>query len=177
MLVEILFHNKRLLEHRKTEVKYLSPRPDAAPLVHERALEIIGVMRLQGKTALDLGTGEGAFAEALLRRGASFVVCVDKDPSRFKLKSNPFTSLIVTDLDYGLPFRDSAFDIVTAIEVIEHLFNIGLFVREIHRVLKSNGIFLMTTPNVEHILSRLYFLFTGRLWQFFKGSEWKHVTG
>ncbi len=42
---------------------------------------------------------------------------------------------------------DAAFDIVVAVEVLEHVEDDAAFVREVHRVLKPGGAFLMTTPN------------------------------
>jgi SAM-dependent methyltransferase len=43
------------------------------------------------------------------------------------------------------------FDCVTAVEVLEHITQDADFVREVHRVLKPGGIFLMTTPNGQCI--------------------------
>ena len=50
------------------------------------------------------------------------------------------------------PFEDSVFDSAVASQVFEHVFNPDGFLIEISRVLKSNGIFLITVPFVwdEH---------------------------
>ncbi len=42
------------------------------------------------------------------------------------------------------------YDSVTAGEVIEHVFNIDQFIKEIHRVLKPNGLFILSTPNPHY---------------------------
>src|SRR5262249_55059298 len=42
---------------------------------------------------------------------------------------------------------DEAFDAVVAVEVLEHVDDDAAFVRNVHRVLKPGGRFLMTTPN------------------------------
>lgn len=42
---------------------------------------------------------------------------------------------------------DAAFDAVVAVEVLEHVEDDAAFVRQVHRVLKPGGSFLMTTPN------------------------------
>ncbi len=46
---------------------------------------------------------------------------------------------------------DNTFDYVVAVEVLEHVEHDADFVREVHRVLKSSGVFLMTTPNGDHV--------------------------
>jgi 2-polyprenyl-6-hydroxyphenyl methylase/3-demethylubiquinone-9 3-methyltransferase len=43
------------------------------------------------------------------------------------------------------------FDVVVASEVIEHLSNVGLFLDNVKALLKADGLFLLTTPNAQHI--------------------------
>jgi SAM-dependent methyltransferase len=46
--------------------------------------------------------------------------------------------------------RDESFDCVVAVEVLEHVERDGDFVREVSRVLRPGGIFLMSTPNGDY---------------------------
>ena len=46
---------------------------------------------------------------------------------------------------------DEAFDCVVATEVLEHVEEDALFVKQVHRVLKAGGTFLMTTPNGDSV--------------------------
>jgi SAM-dependent methyltransferase len=46
---------------------------------------------------------------------------------------------------------DEAFDCVVATEVLEHVEEDDLFVEQVHRVLKTGGTFLMTTPNGDSV--------------------------
>ena len=50
------------------------------------------------------------------------------------------------------PCNDNSFDIVISNEVLEHVFEPEMFLKEIHRVLKDDGYFLLTVPFVwdEH---------------------------
>jgi len=45
-----------------------------------------------------------------------------------------------------MPFEDKSFDSALSSEVIEHVFNPDTLLKEVNRVMKMNGIFLMTTP-------------------------------
>ncbi len=60
------------------------------------------------------------------------------------------SSLINFDLENEnlLPFNDGYFDVVTMLAVLEHLqpLNVSHIVEECRRVLKSNGLLIITTP-------------------------------
>jgi ubiquinone/menaquinone biosynthesis C-methylase UbiE len=49
----------------------------------------------------------------------------------------------------NLPFRDSCFDLVTSFQVVEHIEgkDVNRLLREVSRVLKDDGVFIVTTPN------------------------------
>src|SRR5712691_7349057 len=53
----------------------------------------------------------------------------------------------VIGLAQWLPFRDEAFDLVTANMVVEHVDDCGAFLADIFRVLKPGGRFVFRTPN------------------------------
>ncbi len=72
------------------------------------------------------------------------------------------------------PYADGQFDAVTSIETIEHLENPFYFVREIHRVLKKDGIFIFSTPNPSHIFNKILFVFRETFYRFLAGND--HIT-
>jgi SAM-dependent methyltransferase len=59
------------------------------------------------------------------------------------------------DLNQALPFPDNFVDAVTAIAVIEHIFDPYYSVAEIHRVLRPGGQFIMEVPNLVWLPRRL----------------------
>lgn len=69
----------------------------------------------------------------------------------------------------NLPFRDHSFDVVTAIEVLEHVEDLDSALRSIHRVLRKGGVFVITTPS-----NNLLFRFVWFFWQRYFGREWEH---
>jgi len=70
---------------------------------------------------------------------------------------------------------DKRFDLISAIEVLEHLENPGRFLDRVTKHLASGGYFLVTTPSIQSIRARLRFLVTGRLPHFDNKAEPTHV--
>lgn len=59
------------------------------------------------------------------------------------------------DVQHGLPFSNNYFEIITMFDVIEHLEKPCGALREIRRVLKSSGLFIVTTPNINSLGRRI----------------------
>lgn len=64
-------------------------------------------------------------------------------------KKRENADLVMADANYPLPFRDRAFNEVTMIHVIEHLYRPLDCLKEIHRVLKTQGKLILVTPNAK----------------------------
>jgi 2-polyprenyl-3-methyl-5-hydroxy-6-metoxy-1,4-benzoquinol methylase len=60
-----------------------------------------------------------------------------------------------------IPFDDNFFDLIYAIEVVEHMTRPYDYFVESFNKLKSGGTLIFSTPNISHFKSRLSFLFTG----------------
>jgi 2-polyprenyl-3-methyl-5-hydroxy-6-metoxy-1,4-benzoquinol methylase len=81
------------------------------------------------------------------------------------------------DLDTGRIDLPGGFaDIVTAVEVIEHLENPRAFVRELVRIAKPGGIVLVTTPNQLSFLSLLTLAIKRRFSAFQDSHYPAHIT-
>ena len=85
-------------------------------------------------------------------------VCSDAlEVASKKLKGNQNVHLCLAKGE-ALPFKDNYFDIIFSSEVIEHIEEVGKFVREVHRVLKNQGVFIITTPskfNYTHVIGKI----------------------
>ncbi|MDH3446028.1 MAG: class I SAM-dependent methyltransferase [Deltaproteobacteria bacterium] len=113
-----------------------------------------------GKTLLDLSCGGGQTSRMLSERGFQ-VIATDYDPP--PALPAGIQRVGGVDLNEFLPFKSGRFDAVNLVEVIEHIENQPRLIREIARVLKPEGVVLISTPNILNMLSRLRFVFTGFL--------------
>jgi len=124
--------------------------------IHQRLYKAYVVAReYVSGDMLEVGCGEGRGIETLLPLVKSFTA-VDKikpaiDELQLKFPAGKFISMNIPPLS-GL--ADNAYDRIVSFQVIEHIENDFLFLKEIHRVLKPGGIALLTTPNRKMSLSR-----------------------
>jgi SAM-dependent methyltransferase len=105
-----------------------------------------------GARVLDMACGAGYGTAELAGRARSAVgidvapEAVDHARSAYRLPDLFFMPASVT----AVPFRDGSFDLITAFEVIEHLDNWRALLSEGRRLLRPNGVFLVSTPNREY---------------------------
>jgi len=102
-------------------------------------------------TVLDIGCGGGYLSEEFARDGFS-VSGVDPAASSIDAaREHAARSDLGIDyrVAYGesLPFADASFDMVACCDVLEHVQDLGLVVREVSRALKPGGMFLFDTVN------------------------------
>jgi 2-polyprenyl-3-methyl-5-hydroxy-6-metoxy-1,4-benzoquinol methylase len=112
---------------------------------------------------LDVAAGAG-YTSARLRSMGFDVVATDINADQFQADGVEHVS---ADLNRGFPFTDGAFGAVVALEIIEHLENPKLFLRELRRVLQPGGRAVLSTPNILCLRSRLRFLFRGEFHLFY----------
>jgi 2-polyprenyl-3-methyl-5-hydroxy-6-metoxy-1,4-benzoquinol methylase len=124
--------------------------------IHQRLFKayIIAKDYVQGEV-LEVGCGEGRGIPLLLEHARSFTA-VDKikpviDDLQKKYPTGRFISMNIPPLS-GL--ADNAYDFIVTFQVIEHIQDDSLFLKEIHRVLKPGGTALITTPNRKMSLTR-----------------------
>jgi len=131
------------------------PYPKTAPCLHEKVLTLL--LEEKPGRVLDVPAGEGAFAARACRLGYK-VSCGDIDSSQFKVGGVECAQF---DMNESWPWEDCTFDYVVSIEGLEHLENPWHLIREANRVLRINGKFFISTPNILSIRSRMSYLLYG----------------
>jgi 2-polyprenyl-6-hydroxyphenyl methylase / 3-demethylubiquinone-9 3-methyltransferase len=103
---------------------------------------------LEGKTALDVGCGAGLLAEPLARLGAR-VTGVDASPEVIAV-ARQHGARMGLQIDYragDVQDLEGQFDLITAMEVVEHVADPAAFVKALARRLAPDGLLVMSTPN------------------------------
>jgi ubiquinone/menaquinone biosynthesis C-methylase UbiE len=124
--------------------------------IHQRLFKAYVVAEgYVGGDVLEVGCGEGRGIDLLIKKARTFTA-VDKigpviDRLKEKYKTGKFISMNIPPLS-GL--TDNTYDVVVSFQVIEHIEDDELFLREINRVMKPGGIALLTTPNRRLSLTR-----------------------
>ncbi len=103
---------------------------------------------LEGRSALDVGCGAGLLAEPLARLGAN-VTAVDAAPELIDAARLHAAGQRL-EIDYratGVESIDGQFDLVTALEVIEHVAEPQAFIDSLVARLAPGGLLILSTPN------------------------------
>lgn len=124
--------------------------------------ESAGFRPLSGKRAIDVGCGAGLLAEPLARMGAA-VTALDAAEENIAVARAHAAGQALT-IDYRATpveaLEDGGFDLVTSMEVIEHVADPAAFVAALADKLAPNGLMILSTPN-RTPLSRLAMITIG----------------
>ncbi len=100
---------------------------------------------------LEIGTGMGYGVEVVAPAAERFITVDKSQAYSVDLPSNAeFRQMTVPPLD----FADESFDYVISFQVIEHIKRDRDFVKEVNRVLRKGGSFIVSTPNAPMSLTR-----------------------
>jgi len=107
-------------------------------------LRRLDAIDFKGKRVLEIGLGEGAESEQIIRRGAIWCgldltpESVERVSTRLRVRGLPYERLECASA-LGIPFRSNSFDMVFSHGVLHHIPDVKAAQREIARVLKPNG--------------------------------------
>ena len=102
------------------------------------------------KNMLNLGTGEGDFDEYLAKYTEELTSC---DINVFDIEQAKRVNKDIPNIIYQVKdaleteYPNDRFDLIVCTEVIEHVGNPTLLLKEIHRILAENGIAILTFPS------------------------------
>nr|VFK79561.1 MAG: 2-polyprenyl-6-hydroxyphenyl methylase / 3-demethylubiquinone-9 3-methyltransferase [Candidatus Kentron sp. SD] len=116
--------------------------------VYRRALLICKILGDQGqnKSCLEIGCGTGKISEVIRHRVDSLTVSDISETLAQGVGSRLNIKWIQQDA-CNLSIADNSFDVVISSECIEHVPDPEKALAEMVRVLKSNGVLIVTTPN------------------------------
>lgn len=128
---------------------------------YAKLLNLVQRTVTNGSILIDIGCGMGILAEAVSYKVNKYIgvdISIERiRQSRERIKY-PHRYFVVADAEY-LPFKDSSFNTAISLEVIEHLPDTDLFIKEVNRILIKRGVFVLSTPAslfFENNIERLY---------------------
>ncbi len=101
-----------------------------------------------GSRVLDLGAASGSFNTS---RNDIQVVRLD-----LQVPSAPLKDVYVCGTAAGMPFRDGIFDVVISNHSLEHIAGLDDALREVGRVIRSDGTFYAAVPDTSTLTDRIY---------------------
>lgn len=136
------------------------------PLTNQKVFELVCNEDISEQKIVDIGAGEGYFCQLLGEHIANkygiepskVLNACDMFPETFRYDRIQCAQI---DANFHLPYKDNTFDIITCIEVIEHIEDQFLLIRELFRITKPGGRVIMTTPNILNINSRIQYFYSG----------------
>ena len=123
----------------------------------ERAIDDLAGGRDPSRRWLDFGCGNGGLVRHLLRRESADAVGFEEGSIAAEARTLGIPIIGREDLE-GM---DGSFDVVTAIEVMEHTADPVAELRQMRRLMKPGGLLFITTGNAEPYADRL--------------AEWRYV--
>lgn len=113
---------------------------------------------VKGKRVLDAACGAG-YGSAMLAETAGSVIGIDisKEAVGYARSNYAAAAAAGAEIDFSegdclaLPLNDHSVDVAVAFEIVEHIKDASGFLRELRRVLRPDGVLILSTPN------RLYY--------------------
>lgn len=158
----------RLYECSDCSVQYFWPRKNPGPEWYEQSEMYVrrdamsadwmwyheaglAMLPARGGRLLDVGCGTGGFVAAARGRGYD-AHGIDFSAKAIEAGARAFgidTIGQMTPSEARARFGDNSFDVVTAFEVLEHMDDVGAFVRDLMALLGPGGRLIMSVPNRE----------------------------
>jgi 2-polyprenyl-3-methyl-5-hydroxy-6-metoxy-1,4-benzoquinol methylase len=157
------------------QVEYKGIMEMSAYGLHPQVFKMLTPFLRSGMEILDFGCGQGAFSQRLADAGMVVDSC-DIDIDQIKAKVNRKIKIDLNKPDITDSIT-SKYEMVIALEIIEHLQNPWKYIEDCLKLLKDDGIIVLSTPNISNFASRLRFFMRGSLMAFEKNDlAHGHIT-
>lgn len=111
---------------------------------------------------LDIGCGEGNITELYRIYKGCEIHGLELSEVAIKMAEKRGLKVTKWDLnEYPYPYKDSVFEVITIIDVLEHVINPVNLLCEANRMLKSGGRIIVLVPNFARLANRVRMLFMG----------------
>jgi 2-polyprenyl-3-methyl-5-hydroxy-6-metoxy-1,4-benzoquinol methylase len=119
-------------------------------LTRERIRVYLGLFEEPGDVLCGLGCATGVLTFQVAQKiNAKMTYGVDLDEKSLVSAHQKGIVTIKGDLNQPFPLNDEITDVISSDQVIEHLYNVDNFVKEIYRVLKPGGYAVIATENLS----------------------------
>ncbi|MCH7910231.1 MAG: class I SAM-dependent methyltransferase [Candidatus Hydrogenedentes bacterium] len=122
---------------------------------HETVFHLID--KAPNSRIVDIPCGSGAFLLRLKDNGYTNLLGIDIQ----NIMEIDHEEFAVGDMTKALPLEDNSTDVLICIDGIEHIHRQFDFVREVNRILKDEGEFIVSTPNISSLRSRWKWFVSG----------------
>jgi ubiquinone/menaquinone biosynthesis C-methylase UbiE len=148
----------RALYEARAEQQYAVPAPLPDPRLDRKFARICELVRAQlpCEAFLDAGCGDGRYLAALEAELPPRVAGVDISERILETAQArvPRAELRQANLE-SLPFADGEFDLVLSSQVIEHVVDAAAAMGELARVLRPDGVLVLSTDNAHNVVTRV----------------------
>jgi len=137
---------------------YVGPRPD-----------ILRLMPAAPKRVLDVGCSDGTLGESIKRRWPQCqVVGMELMPAMGEVARTRLDQVLVGDIEAQsalTPLAGQRFDAIIFADVLEHLRDPWLMLKQVRPLLEPNGVVIASIPNIRH-LDTIYHLVVRGEWPY-----------
>jgi 2-polyprenyl-3-methyl-5-hydroxy-6-metoxy-1,4-benzoquinol methylase len=119
-----------------------------------KALEVLNQMRPQRGKLLEIGCFRGVFAECIRAAGWE-VTGLEPDAGAFRHAREKYGLNVVHGVLPHPELKADTFDAVVLLHVIEHMPDPAANLREIRRLMKPGGVFVVETPRFDSLMFKV----------------------
>ncbi|MBV9503935.1 MAG: methyltransferase domain-containing protein [Acidobacteriia bacterium] len=145
----------------KAYIQYLEETPEDT-INFTDLLKRLHLCAGDGVRVLDVGCGSGKFVKFLRARSIE-AYGLEPSPALYREYLSHFPYFLNTTVEELAETWPGAFDVLTALDVVEHVERPRDFIMSCSRLLKPHGVFLVSTPDVKSIPAKLF----ARRWHFY----------